>query len=113
MFAPWRLTDAPSQLRRAGGLDRALHLVNKIRARRLTMLITGKTGVFFSNRLFLLVALLSTIGLARNAKAWTLQNLETTKIQATSCNAPTSTTSFSTTDSNVYLYFVVRGLKSG
>lgn len=48
-----------------------------------------------------------------SAAAWTLQNLEVTKAQASTCTAPPAAMTFANSDSNVYLYFVVQGMKSG
>ncbi len=43
----------------------------------------------------------------------TLQNLETTQIQATTCTPPPPATSFSTTGSSIWAYFSISGLKTG
>jgi hypothetical protein len=59
------------------------------------------------------ITIASSALLALPAEALTLQNLEASKTQATTCSPPPAATSFSTTDPNVYLYFVLQGLKAG
>src|ERR1017187_3180543 len=48
-----------------------------------------------------------------HAEAWTLQNLEVSKVRPTTCTAPTVALLFSNTDSYMYEYFVLQGMKVG
>jgi hypothetical protein len=70
---------------------------------QLAVLRAGSSGVLFIG----LAILLST------ANAATLQNLETSKIQATTCSPPPVATSFTSGDSYAYAYFSIAALNMG